>query len=86
MAKAIAPNLSPATVRQRESYLQAHITPRFGKSTVQSMGVQELQQFATDLRKSLSRKTILNVLGTVFTILDYARRCGIQVPPFASGT
>lgn len=78
--KAIAPNLSPATVRQRESYLRAHITPRFGKSAVQSMGLQELQQFITDLRKSLSRKTILNVLGTVFTIFDYARRCGIQVP------
>jgi integrase len=78
--QAIAPNLAPATVRQRESYLRAHILPRFAAASVQSLGVHELQQFATDLRKSLSRKTVLNVLGAVFTILDYARRCGIRVP------
>ncbi len=28
--KAVAPNLSPATLRQRESYLRTHILPRFG--------------------------------------------------------
>jgi integrase len=39
-----------------------------------------VQQFSTDLRKSVSRKTVLNILGTVFTILDYARRCGIRAP------
>jgi hypothetical protein len=27
--QAIAPNLSPATLRQRESYLRVHILPRF---------------------------------------------------------
>ncbi|MGH9716790.1 MAG: tyrosine-type recombinase/integrase [Candidatus Acidiferrales bacterium] len=78
--RGIAPNLSPATVRQRTSYLRAHILPRFGKSAAQSMGVQEIQQFATDLRQTLSRKTVLNVLGTVFAIMDYAGRCGIRVP------
>jgi integrase len=78
--RAIAPNLSPSTVRQRESYLRTHITPKFGKASVQSPDVQVVQQFATDLRKSVSRKTVLNILGTVFTILDYAGRCGIRVP------
>jgi len=78
--RAIAPNLSPSTLRQRESYLRAHILPRFAKAAVQSLDVNELQQFATDLRKSVSRKTVLNILGTVFTILDYAGRCGIRVP------
>jgi hypothetical protein len=29
--QAIAPNLSPATVRQRESYLRNHLMPRFGQ-------------------------------------------------------
>ena len=78
--RAIAPNLSPSTVRQRESYLRAHIFPSFADAAVQSLGVDEFQQFATDLRKTVSRKTVLNVLGTVFTILDYAGRCGIRVP------
>jgi integrase len=78
--RAIAPNLSPSTVRQRESYLRAHITPQFGTMPVASLDVPTIQQFATNLRKSVSRKTVLNVLGTVFTIVDYAARCGIRVP------
>ena len=78
--RAIAPNLSPSTVRQRESYLRVHVLPRFASAAVQSLGVHDLQQFATDLRKSVSRKTVLNVLGTIFTILAYAGRCGIRAP------
>ncbi len=78
--QAIAPNLSPATVRQRESYLRNHITPRFGQSALSEMNVGAIQQFATDLRKTLSGKSVLNALGTVFTITDYARRCGMRAP------
>jgi integrase len=78
--RAIAPNLSPSTARQRESYLKSHITPKFGEASVQSLDVQAVQQFATDLRKTVSRKTVINVLSTIFTILDYAGRCGIRVP------
>jgi integrase len=77
--KAIAPNLSPATVRQRESYLRVHILPKFGESAPREMGVDEIQQFATDLRKTLSAKSIVNVLSSVFAILDYAERCGMKV-------
>src|SRR5580704_4696366 len=56
--RAIAPNLSPATVRPRESFLRVHILPRFGRSGLNEMGVSEIQQFATDLRKTLSGKTV----------------------------
>lgn len=38
-----------------------------------------LQQFATELRKSLSRKTVINILSSVFVILVYAKRCGTLV-------
>jgi integrase len=76
---AIAPNLSPATVRPRESFLRAHIMPRFGKVGLQEIGVGEIQQFATDLRQKLSGKTVVNILGTIFTILDYGERCGMKV-------
>jgi integrase len=76
---AIAPNLSPATVRPRESFLRAHILPRFGRAALQEMGVGEIQQFATDLRQKLSGKTVVNILGTIFTILDYGERCGMRV-------
>ena len=77
---AIAPNLSPATVRPRESYLSVHIMPVFERVALLEMDVSAIQQFATDLRKTLSGKTVVNILGTVFTILDYAERCGMKVP------
>jgi integrase len=76
---AVAPNLSPATVRQRESYLRAHILPRFSGAAIQTIDVAALQQFATDMRKVLSQKTVVNVLGTVFAILNYAERTGSRV-------
>ncbi len=76
---AIAPNLSPAAVRPRESFLRTHILPRFKATSLQGMDVGEIQQIATDLRKKLSGKTVVNILGTVFTIMDYAERCGMKV-------
>ena len=76
---AVAPHLSPSTVRQRESYLRTHIVPRFGDSVPHSLNTPTLQQFATDLRKTLSRKTVVNVISAVFAILDYASKCGIRV-------
>lgn len=77
--QAVAPNLSPATLRQRESYLRVHILPRFRRLALDEMGVHEIQQFATDLRKTLSSKSIVNVLSSVFAIRDYAKRCGMRV-------
>jgi len=76
---AIEPNLAPGTARQRESYLRAHILPRFSRSGLEEMDVHAIQQFATDLRKSLSLKSVVNILGSVFTILAYAEKCGMKV-------
>ena len=76
---AVAPNLAPGTVRQRESYLRVHILPRFGRMGLLEMDVHAIQQFATDLRKSLSQKSVVNILGSVFTILAYAEKCGAKV-------
>jgi len=76
---AVAPNLAPGTVRQRESYLRMHIVPRFGRTGLLQMDVHAIQQFATDLRKSLSHKSVVNVLGTVFTILAYAKKCNCKI-------
>jgi len=77
--QAIAPNLSPASVRPRESFLRTHIMPRFKDAALLDIGIHELQQFATDLRKKLSGKTIVNVLTAVFAVLRYAERCGMKV-------
>jgi integrase len=76
---AIAPNLSPATVRARESHLRVHIIPRFDKAALAEIGVHELQQFATDLRKTVTRKTVVHILTTIFGVVHYAKRCGVSV-------
>jgi integrase len=77
---AVSPNLAPGTVRQRESYLRAHIVPRFGHSALAELDVHAIQQFATDLRKTLSYKSVVNILGAVFTILAYTEKCGLKIP------
>jgi hypothetical protein len=73
----VAPHLSPATVR--ESYLRRHVLPKSGDSAPHCLDVSALQQFATELRKTLSRTTVVNILGTLFVILDYAGRWGTLV-------
>src|SRR5260370_32285542 len=75
---AVAPQLSPATVRQRESYLRTHILPKFADTMTDSLDVPTMQQFATVLQRSVSPKTVINVVGTVFSILRYAKKCRMR--------
>lgn len=77
--RAIAPHLSPATVRQRECYLRVHVLPRFAQLALQEMSVSEIQEFAADLRKTVSRKSTINILSSMFAILSYAERCRVKV-------
>jgi integrase len=77
----VAPQLSPATVRQRESYLRIHVLPVFGKESPHALDVPTLQRFATRLQNDLSSKTIINVLETIFAVLRYAKKCGMRTSP-----
>jgi integrase len=76
----IAPHLACSTARQRQSHLRFHLLPRFGTSALMALDVRSVQRFATELLQTNNRKTILNVLGTFFAVLDYARKCDIRVP------
>ncbi len=79
--ESIAPHLADSTVRQRKSHLRCHLIPRFGAEALMSLDVQTVQRFTTDLLGKRKRgKTIINVLGTLFAILEYARKCGMRVP------
>jgi hypothetical protein len=53
--------------------------PKFKDAAPHTLDIGTLQQFATELRKSLSRKTIINVLGAIFSISDYAGCTGTRV-------
>jgi len=56
------------------------LLPKFGASGLMALDVRTLQKFSTELLATCSRKTILNILGTLFGILDYAKKCGSRVP------
>jgi hypothetical protein len=78
--KDIAPQLSIATVRQRTSHLHAHLLPRFGAMALMAIDVPTLQRFVTELSGRISRKSILNLLGTITVVFAYAKKCNIRVP------
>src|SRR5690348_15326172 len=77
--KAIAPTLSPSTVRQRESYLRVHVLPKFRNEAPHTLDVPTMQLFATELLPNVSRKTVVNIFGAIFSILEYAEKCRVPV-------
>jgi len=74
----VAPQLSIATVRQRASHLHAHLLPRFGSMALMAIDVRKLQRFVTELSGSVSRKSVLNLLGTITAVLSYVKKCNIR--------
>lgn len=73
----IAVNLKPSTVRAAESHLMHHIEPRLGTLFLQDMTVKTLQAFVTSTAATgVTRKTLENILQTVFSILRTARMFG----------
>jgi hypothetical protein len=62
------PGTRPASFRRRQ------------KAAIHTIDVAALQRFATDMRKVLSHKTVVNIIGTVFPILHYAAKTGCPVP------
>ncbi len=77
----IAVNLKPSTVRAAESHLKHHIEPRLGSLHLQELDAKRLQVFVTTLATSgITRKSIENILQSLFSILRTARLFGNAVP------
>ena len=75
----IAPNLKRSTVRAAESHLKQHIIPHLGTLRLSEFTVKVVQAFSTGLIPGRTRKTVENVLQTLFSILQTARRFGSAV-------
>ena len=84
--KDVGPQLAISTVRQRKSHLNAHLLPRFGSMSLMSIDVQTLQRFVTELSTGGSRKSTLNLLGTMNAILSYAKKRGIRTLEIPEGS
>ena len=77
----IAVNLKPSTVRAAESHLKRHILPRLGSLRLQELNAKTLQAFVTTLAATgITRKSIENILQSLFSILRIARLFGNALP------
>ena len=71
----------PSSARAVRSHLRCYIIPEVGKLRLDEFGVENQQRFITRMperstEKAVSRKTILNVIATISTILATARNWG----------
>jgi integrase len=67
----------PSSARAVKSHLHCYIIPQLGKLRLEQFGVENQQTFITRVfQKGVSRKTVLNVLGTLSSILSTARDWG----------
>jgi integrase len=77
--------LKPSTAKVMASHLRFHLVPAFGRTRLDEMGQEQVQTFVGKLAKGRSRHTILNVLGTLASILKMARKWGYAVAGFQQG-
>jgi integrase len=67
----------PSSARAVNSQLRCYILPQLGKLRLEQFGVENQQTFVSRVfEKGVSRKTVLNVLGTLSSILSTARDWG----------
>jgi len=66
----------PSTKESAESHLDAHILPRLGKLSLADLGVENQQLFVGYLAEKVSRKTLVNVIGTLSSMLNTAKNWG----------
>ncbi len=77
----ILPSQKPSSQRAVRSHLKCYIVPELGKVQLEQFGVENQQTFIARMatrasKKAVSRKTVLNVLGTLSAILTTARDWG----------
>jgi integrase len=67
----------PSSARAVKSHLRCYVVPQLGKLRLEQFGVENQQTFISRIaEKGVSRKTVLNVLGTLSSILTTARNWG----------
>lgn len=66
----------PSTSRAAESHLSKHILPQLGTKNLDEIGVETIQAFVSILSRGHSRKSVLNIVGTLSAILNTAKQWG----------
>src|SRR5262249_25757507 len=68
------------------SHLRFHLIPQFGPLRLHEIDQERVQGFVVKLAAGRSRHTILNVLGTLSSILKMAKKWGYTVSEFEQNT
>jgi integrase len=71
----------PSTREAATSHLRTHILPRLGKTRLDALGVETQQMFVRSLTERVSRKTLVNVLGTLSSMVGTAKKWGYICEP-----
>jgi integrase len=66
----------PTTIRAANAHLRCHIIPQFGKLKLDELSRERQQTFVTLISRTVSRKTVENVMGTLASVLTTARKWG----------
>jgi integrase len=66
----------PSSRLAGESHLRLYILPELGEMNLDQVGRENQQVFATRLSKKMARKTVMNVLGTLSSMLNKAKQWG----------
>jgi integrase len=74
--------MKPSTAKVMASHLRFHLVPEFGPLRLHEIDQERVQTFVVKLAVGRSRHTILNVLGTLSTILKMAKKWGYTVSEF----
>jgi integrase len=69
----------PSSQKVAKSHIRFHLVKHFGRMRLDQIGQEDVQQFVSVVGRKLARHTILNILGTLFTILKTAHQWGYVV-------
>lgn len=64
----------PSTVRAAQAHLRCHIVPQLGEFKLDEVTLERQQVFVTQLSQKVSCKTVLNVMGTLSSLLNRAKK------------
>lgn len=75
----------PSTVRAATAHLRCHILPQLGKVNLDQLSRERQQVLVTLLSQKVSRKTVENVMGTLSSMINTARKWGYVIEPVKMG-
>jgi integrase len=71
----------PSTVRASMAHLRCHILPQLGKLNLDEVGREGQQVLVTMLSHKVSRKSVVNIMGTLSSMITTARKWGYVAEP-----